>query len=271
MTNAQAGADEAPPPPAPPLPTRSQRADIALRRLLSPQSALTMHDLLNLARMCEGQQAHAVLDRLYEWYFSRTTTAIRVAYGAAVGLAVALYDLVSKPDAPDHEWLNRGLAAVAVVCVVAGIYQRRELAQLHRELAAASRLLSDLRGVDAAYLRPVHAPPETPPSGKRAAGIIIILVVIAAAFAVGIVWAVTPIRALAVVAALTALLALPHVAAEKWSKGQRSTAEPSTLEQAIGHVRLDDYVLDAKARDTVNAAMRNPGFVGATAAAKAGK
>lgn len=253
------------------------RAGRGLRRLLNPQSALTMHDLLNLACIGDAHRAHSVLERIYEWYFSRTTTAIRVSYGAAVGLSVALYNLAMKDNVSTRlEHLGRGLAVAAAVCIVAGVLQRRELAQLHREAAAASRLLSELSALPAKYLRPARKPagdhsmrPTALSEGSLLAwgttGVIAIILIggLLAALALGAFHNSTPLLALAVVAVVTILSALPHLVAENWP---RSRAEPlslddvETLHQAIGHLRLDAYILDPTVTERVEHALREPKF-----------
>jgi hypothetical protein len=67
------------------------------------------------------------------------------------------------------------------------------------------------------------------------------------------------------------LLALVHMAAETWPPGRSTTAAAQTLEEAIGHIQVDDYVLDPATMATVHSALRNPALVGATAAAEADK
>lgn len=249
-----------------------------LRQLITAQSAFKKRDLLNVARAVEP---HARLERIYEWYFVRTMTAIRVAFGAAVAASAAIYGLVVKnldPKEMQHRaTLSRGLAVGAVVCVAAGVVQRRELAQLHREFAAASRLLSDLRlpaedvsGASDGQRNEDSSGAPTSEWRKRRA---IIGVVVAAASVIGIgvaiEWADTPARALTVVAILAPLLVAPHILAEGWSHGppklepvdREDTSEPlndlmgdnaPSLEQVVGYIRLDRYVLDPNVKTKVD-------------------
>lgn len=230
----------------------TQRPSRWLARLFRPQSAFTIRDLLNLAR---ADEPHTRLQLIYQWYFDRTMNAIRVAYGAAAGTSAAIYGLaVKNPDSMQHEeFLSRGLAVAAVICVGAGLFQRRELAQLHTEFAAASRLLSDSEGLP---IEEMYRPRDRP-DAQLSKWLIVFSIAVVVALAIGIWWAEAPPEALTVVALLVAILAAPHIVAEL---RHRSTHPPKddllmTLEERFGDIRLDQYVLDPRVTRAIDRAI----------------
>jgi hypothetical protein len=214
---------------------------------------MTIHDLLNLARMGKDDDPQSVLERIYEWYFSRTMNAIRVAYGAATALAAAIYGLVAKGfDPADRDLLSCGLAVAAIVCVAAGIFQRRELAQLHREFAAAARLLAELRAMPRRLLRRGEPPVNRPGSAWLGLAWVAALALLVAGFACGVHEWGTPTFALAAVIVVTTLLAAAHMVAELRQPKTPSMGTGDTMDDKIGHVRLDAYVLSPAATKMVN-------------------
>ena len=229
---------------------------------LRQQSAFTIRDLLNVAR---ADEPYARLEHIYEWYFERTMTAIRVAFGAAVGASAAIYGLV-KYDKLDHEKLvTSGLTAAAAVCVAAGVIQRRELAQLHREFAAALRLLSDVRRlpecVRSAPDDPLNDDSLTAPASEWRKGLamvgaalVAVMVGVAAAVAFVIEFG-TPTWGLTVVGFVVVLLGGLHIMVELWPSKPSELISGSTLEEAAGHFRLDDYALVPSVTSCVNRAI----------------
>jgi hypothetical protein len=255
-------------------------------RLWQPQSAFTVRDLVNVAR---AEDPDARLERIYEWYFSRTMTAIRVAYGAAVGVAAALYGLVKGQTCNVSEAvLSYGLTVAGAVCLIAGVVQRRELVQLHREFTDALGLLGELRALPSGRLREVahssarSVAADAPSSGPRWplwwwGAMIVVPPALLAVTSVPAVTtlphgcATTPVRALILLAMLVPLIAAPHVLAEV--RRPRDDAEPcdgtasarpsavvaapaASLEHVLD-LRLDDYVLQHAQREKVRTAIAN--------------
>jgi hypothetical protein len=213
-----------------------------LRRVWRPQSAFTMGDLVNVAR---ADEPHARLERIYEWYFSRTMNAIRVASVAAGGAAAAIYGLAVKrpPCTACEGLLSSGLTAAAIVCVIAGIAQRRELAQLHTELARAHGLLADLSAVSKERL--AHIAKASVPSEKsltdRGLAAVALVSVAAIGFAVG--WGQKPPNALEALAVLVALLGSLHVLAEV------GRHRPARREESVNDAPATDAKRASAARD----------------------
>ncbi len=260
-------------------------------RILQARSSFAFRDLLNLARAVD---AHARLDRIYEWYFVRTTTAIRVAYGAAVGAAAAIYGLVLKHDpmapdeqvVPSEEALSRGLTAMAITCVIAGLFQRRELAQLHSEYAAASGLLAELRPASEPRVAPDRCLGQVPErltrksaeSGWRSIVLAFAVVIGLIAAGLGVCYADTPERALTALVIVVPVLALAHIFAEwsgytpfTWVSSEKagledgaataagdaaqSTKDADRLWLELGDVLLETYVLRAEVANDLDAAI----------------
>jgi hypothetical protein len=225
-----------------------------VRRELLPlrraQSACTIGDLMDLA---SAPDPYPLLEHIYEWYFVRTTTAIRTAYTVAGGLSAALFGLIYKKPPDDLRWgedvLQWGLAMLIVLSAVSGIYQARLLAQLHRELAVAARLvtkLRDLPGLD------VVTPPKVETGStarKRRREVLQYLagLVLSGAIA-GLILLIrggddAPDVVLMLVAGVVAIPLLWHLAVEIWpSQPEGVNARIGSLRDQIGHVRLDVYI-----------------------------
>lgn len=224
--------------------TKERRRANPMAKLVAARSTFTMRDLLNIA--CADEPS-ARLEQVYRWYFERTMTAIRVSTTAAAATCAAIYGLVLKD--PDHfPGPGRGLVVIAAVCVIASIFQRRELAQLHSELAAALRLLSELKDVPAVK---AHDRPRADDDARLGwAGVVVGLVAL-----VGVVcWAAKPQDALAGIAVVAAILAVLHMLAEFWP---RKLPEGAATLQEVGDVGLDDYVFEPTMTKRVNDAMRD--------------
>jgi hypothetical protein len=259
-------------------------------RLWHAQSAFTIGDLMDVAR---AEDPDARLEHMYEWYFARTMTAIRVAYGAAAAMAAALYGLALNGES--ERILSYGLTVSVIVCLMAGIVQRRELAQLHRELSSATGLLTELRALSRKDLADAaHARTDTTVDshGWRSAGPALWWAVVTTIALLLITCTgdstTTPERALVALAILVPLIAAPHALAEV-RRTRRAEAEPEeksdeteaagttpehassapdhvddvppkaenplTLLVGIMPVRLDDYVANLEQRKKVHGAI----------------
>lgn len=229
-----------------------------------------MNDLIDVAHACD---AEARLEKIYEWYFVRTMTTIRMAFGAAGVTFAALYGLVSKDGIAS--WLPWAVVVVIVIFAAMGIGQMRLLAQLHREFATALRLLAQLRarpGMKQDHGLGLTAAAE----GCRLRTRIVIRIAIALSMAGLVLLVITQSDdsqelPLVVAACLVAIMLILHSLAET-RRHHGSTRPPpvgedpdfTAFEQAgtgdeqagAGNVRLDHYVLEPEAAYEVNEAMR---------------
>jgi hypothetical protein len=118
-----------------------------MRQIWSDQSAFTLGDLIRLAAP-EVKDPAGHLQNVFNWYFERAMTIIKLAFGAAGAsfgtlLAAALNNQGGIEDGIEV-WL---LLGAGVAGGLIGVVQLRLLAHLHRELVEAVRLLGTLKAL----------------------------------------------------------------------------------------------------------------------------
>ena len=113
-------------------------------QLFSSASAFTFADLIELADAHEAMNPGDRLEKIYDWYFERATTTIRLGVGLAAGSFGSLLGAALKHQRglPIYMLLLAGLVGVLIAVV-----SLRLLAQLHREFAVSVRLLGVLRSL----------------------------------------------------------------------------------------------------------------------------
>lgn len=114
------------------------------KQFLTAQSALTVRDLVELV---QAGSSTAELSRIYDWYFERTMSTIKLAFGAAGASFAALIGVLFTPDSQVAAVM---LALAVVISAFAGVSQLRLLAQFHREFVVSLRLLRRLDDLAAA-------------------------------------------------------------------------------------------------------------------------
>lgn len=238
-----------------------------LRRELEPlwraSSALTIGDLLDIAR---ARESDARLEKIYEWYFVRTMTTIRVAFGAAGVSFAALFGVVfRRHEEPTAQVI---LVGAVMAFVLMGGIQMRLLAQLHREFAVSLRLLAEVSALaemsTAAPSSGRPRPPEGQPTRKLAAAAFVGLVAAVVAPALFL-WlaANTASNALAAAAfsavLILSLVILAEIQPDEGPCSKRTCRGSgdvlSQLAANIGRERLDDYVFDEGTQTKVNDAI----------------
>lgn len=226
-----------------------------VRQLASPPSAFTIGDLLDVAR---SDQPHARLEHIYEWYFKRTMNASRVTFAASGATAVALYSLMTgNSDKDGHGFVSVALACGVVASALAGFIQLRQLAQLHRELATAHRLLAEMLDLAPRHLRDTRGLEYAHKRKTRRAPAVALLLGLAAFVVIAPVLAGDPETALILVAT-TILVALVAVLYFEITAPESELAGDSvfySLRAVVGDIRLDEYVLHHEATVQVDVAI----------------
>jgi hypothetical protein len=103
--------------------------------------ALKVADVLDLAA-AQSDEAEDRLQKIFEWDFERTMTSVRLLFGAAGSVVVALFAALFRKDSSLHTWQAVVmLASAGVLGTVAGsiLWRTRTL---HREFVAALQLLN---------------------------------------------------------------------------------------------------------------------------------
>jgi hypothetical protein len=95
----------------------------------------------------QAESSTADLARIYEWYFERSVSTIKLAFGAAGASFAALIGVIFTPDS---QVAAVGLAGAVVIAAIAGVTQLRLLAQFHREYVVSLRLLKRLNDLSTA-------------------------------------------------------------------------------------------------------------------------
>jgi hypothetical protein len=103
--------------------------------------ALRVSDVLDLAA-AQSAEAEARLEKLFEWDFERTMTSIRLLFGAAGSIVVALVAALFRENSALKTWhivLISGSAAVLAVIGAVLLWRARTV---HRHYLASLQLLN---------------------------------------------------------------------------------------------------------------------------------
>jgi hypothetical protein len=113
--------------------------------------AVTVGDILLLAASAPSGPEEE-LRKIYDWVFERSMAGVRLMFGAAGGIMVALIGVYFKPDTPIAAWQAVLILGSALALVLAGAYRTWKLNVLQREYLEALGLLRLLGPLPPTYL-----------------------------------------------------------------------------------------------------------------------
>jgi hypothetical protein len=103
--------------------------------------ALRVADVLDLAAV-DSDAAEDRLQKLFEWDFERTMTSVRLVFGAAGSVVVALLAALFRPDSSLKTWHIATILGFAGVLALVGIGMLWRMRTNHRQFVAALQLLT---------------------------------------------------------------------------------------------------------------------------------
>jgi predicted lysophospholipase L1 biosynthesis ABC-type transport system permease subunit len=103
--------------------------------------ALQVADVLDLAAI-DSEDAEDRLQKVFEWDFERTMTSIRLVFGAAGSVVVALLAALFRPDSELKTWHIVAILGFAGVLAIVGVSMLWRMRTNHRRFVAALQLLS---------------------------------------------------------------------------------------------------------------------------------
>lgn len=103
--------------------------------------ALQVSDVLDLAAV-DSDDVEDRLQKLFEWDFERSMTAIRLIFGAAGSVVVALLAALFRPDSSLRTWHIVTILGFAGVLALLGIGMLWRMRTNHRRFVAALQLLA---------------------------------------------------------------------------------------------------------------------------------
>jgi hypothetical protein len=103
--------------------------------------ALRVSDVLDLAA-AQSADSEARLEKLFEWDFERTMTSIRLLFGAAGSIVVALLATLFREDSALKAWHIAVISGSAAVLALIGAVLLWRARTVHRQYLASLQLLN---------------------------------------------------------------------------------------------------------------------------------
>jgi hypothetical protein len=104
---------------------------------------LTVRQLLDLTT-AQVPDAASHLKQAFEWHFERSMTAVRLLFGAAGSLLIALIAAALKEGVEVEWWQLAIISTSIVVATVIGIWRFQVTRKVYRQYFAALQLLREL-------------------------------------------------------------------------------------------------------------------------------
>jgi hypothetical protein len=103
--------------------------------------ALRVADVLDLAA-AQSEGSEDRLQKVFDWQFERTMTSVRLLFGAAGSLIIALLAASFRKDASLHTWQIVVILFAAAVSASTGAAMLWRMRTMHREFLQALQLLN---------------------------------------------------------------------------------------------------------------------------------
>lgn len=103
--------------------------------------SLRVSDVLDLAAV-DSDDAEDRLQKVFEWDFERMMTSIRLVFGAAGSVVVALLAALFRPDSALKAWHIAAILGLATVLTLIGMGMLWRMRTNHRRFVAALQLLA---------------------------------------------------------------------------------------------------------------------------------
>lgn len=103
--------------------------------------SLTVSDVLDLAAV-SSDDSEERLQKVFEWDFERSMTSIRLVFGAAGSVVVALLAALFRPENELRTWHIVAILGLAGTLAAIGVLMLWRMRTNHRRFVAALQLLS---------------------------------------------------------------------------------------------------------------------------------
>jgi hypothetical protein len=103
--------------------------------------ALRVADVLDLAA-AQSAESESRLEKVFEWEFERTMTSVRLLFGAAGSVVIALLAALFREDTSLKTWHIVVILGSAAILAALGAALLWRIRTAHREFLAALQLLN---------------------------------------------------------------------------------------------------------------------------------